>query len=185
MYCFRGCVLNLQAYFREAFSAYMFFLAGEHDKFVIDWLVAKNALELDSLIIDSDIAFAIFAQRITIKLRIDALYKRTPKMLGTVDLADVADKWKVSRLVKSGTLGMAVDGDEIAAVTYATDAIAKQFGVLDKLPCVVVFDAIPSKRMEVIRLTEGSLENFIPLLRTAIAKYHASKGHEKSRALLT
>jgi len=53
-------------------------------------------------------------------------------------------------------------------MTYATDRVARAFGVLDHLPCVLVLDALSSDEVDVVELSSDQLPELLPLLRTAI-----------------
>jgi hypothetical protein len=60
---------------------------------------------------------------------------RAPRYVGDLPSQDMTDgSWQVERLVKSDRCGRVVAGDEIAAVTYAVDKVARGFSVLGELP---------------------------------------------------
>ena len=163
--------------FDQAYSGYLLFLIGGHDAQILNWL-KDNAISLDSLT-GSDIAFAIFARRFSVRIRTDGRRDRTPRNVGTVDVSELGDFWKINSLVKSGRFGWVVDGDEITAITYATDEIAKELGVLNDLPCVVILDAIPAGEIQVLRLTPEITDQFLVTLRSTISSFRETNGYDK------
>lgn len=168
--------------FDRPYKGYLLFLAGAADQDACQW-IASNTFQLDSLT-GRDIAFAVFARRFAMRLRVPSYGSnsgaRWPTLLGEISPENLVDgAWTVERLVKSGRWGWVINGDELAAVTYAVDDIAKNLGVLDKLPCVIVLDAIPQSRINVIHLTPVMRESFIDLLRKSMAKLSRVEGYDR------
>lgn len=163
--------------FDRPYKGYLLFLAGAADQEVCEWL-AQNAIVLDSLT-GEDIAFAVFAR--TFRMRIHASHPKPPRppmYVGAVSSEEITGgSWQVTRLVKSGRCGWVVDGDEIAAVTYAVDDLARSFNVLQHLPCIVVLDAIPSKKLNIVRLSLPVRECLVEVLRKAMARFSAMPGY--------
>jgi hypothetical protein len=155
--------------FGKPYAGYLFFLAGNYDKEILTWFT-KNLLALDSLTGES-VAFAIFAHSFRFKFRVSgmnpSITDRVLPMTHNVSLSDLKASSSVTKLVKSRKWksGVVIDGDEINAITYAVDDIARGFGVLDELPCILVLDAIPKREFQVIRLDGMDTNLLFPLLR--------------------
>jgi hypothetical protein len=168
----------------KLYAAYMLFLVAEPDQAELKWLL-DNAKALDSLTGD-DIAYAVFAERFKIKLETDeynpAAPGRRPRNVGQASVADINTPRGVTRLVKDGTFGMVVDGDELTAITYGTDRVARDLGIIDKLPCLVVIDAVPSEDLCVIHLDEQLTGSLMQLLRKSIAQFSVDGGSKKLKA---
>jgi hypothetical protein len=147
----------------KPYGGYILFLVGGADTEALAWL-QNNILALDSLTADI-LAYAIFAKRFNIEYAVTGKAQRImPKSTHRRAIPP-----EVMRLVKSGILGWEMDGNEITAVTYAVDEIARQFGVLAELPCMIILDALPTRDMEVIHLSDTTTDRVIPTLRQAIA----------------
>lgn len=158
--------------FDQPYKGYLLFLAGAADQDVCEW-IADNTVQLDSLTGD-DVAYAVFARRFEMRLSTNSssghTSARSPQVLGTIDSKEIAgEPWRVEQLVKSGRWGWAVDQDELVAVTYAVDDLARNLGVLDKLPCVIVLDAIPGNDINVLRLSPEVRSAFLSILRRSLA----------------
>lgn len=74
---------------------------------------------------------------------------------------------------------MIVDGDELTAITYAVDDIARQLGVIEELPCIVILDAIPRMTVEVFHLSDEIFQVLIPLLRQTLGRFQNMKGYDE------
>ncbi len=162
--------------FDRPYKGYLLFLAGAADKSAVEW-IASNSLALDSLT-GEDVAFAVFVRRFKMKLITGHRTWTKKRFLGEIPIEGDLKIHRISELIKSGQWGWVADGDEIAAVTYAVDRIARGLNILDKLPCVVVLDAVPSNRINVIPLSEATRASFIELLRRALSKLLRMKGCE-------
>lgn len=159
----------------KLYSAYMLFLVGEPDEAELKWLL-NNAKALDSLTGDY-IAYAVFAETFKVKLRTNwAPVDRAAKTIGKISIDELDKRHSVRRLVKDGTFGMVVDGDELTAITYGTDRVARALGILDKLPCLVVVDAVPQADICIIHLDADVTSVLMPLLRKAIARFSDDGG---------
>jgi hypothetical protein len=165
----------------KLYAAYMLFLVAEPDQAELKWLL-DNAKALDSLTGD-DIAYAVFAERFKVRLETGEHRPRPPKNVGEASVADITSPFGVTRLVKNGAFGMVVDGDEVTAITYGTDRVARELGIIDKLPCMVVIDAVPSEELCVIQLDEQITGSLMQLLRKSIAQFSADEGSKKVKAL--
>lgn len=152
--------------FGKPYGGYLFFLIGQTDNEILEWL-AQNTVILDSLTGD-DIAFVVFARRINVKLKTHDINRSRPPQVTTVDMDDVIKDPSLERLVKSGKCGWVLDGDEINAITYAVDDVAKKFEVLTDLPCVLILDAIPRQNFELFHLDTTNVRGFVQLLRQVI-----------------
>ena len=69
-----------------------------------------------------------------------------------VELDQLRKAKSVTSFVNSGNVGWVMDGDEINAITYGTDEVARYFGVVDALPCLLVMDAVPKQSFELLSL---------------------------------
>jgi hypothetical protein len=170
--------------FGRPYSGYLLFLVTQHDRQQLDWVVG-NAAGLDSLT-GQYLAYAVFAKSFPIKFRTDASRGIVENMLG--ERATQASKneippellkrpREVARLVENGAFGVVLDGDELTAITYGTDLVARELGLLDKLPCLVVLDAVPAQSPQVIPLTPQLLPKLIHHLRGALKRFYAVDGH--------
>jgi hypothetical protein len=151
--------------FEKAYAGYLLFLFGGADENVLTWF-SRHVVALDSLT-GEHVAFVIFASQVPIKLRTGEKKGET-RRLGQVELSSSIDQMQISRLVKSGQYGYVYDGDEIVAITYATDAMARAFGVVNELPCLLILDGLPRKDVQVVHLSQQTVEDLIPTLRKAI-----------------
>lgn len=159
--------------FGRSYAAFMLFLLGEADEEAINWFL-RNARVLDSLT-GEEIAYAVFAKSFKIRVSVAGQTPyRQPQMLGELEMHGAPHE--ITRLIRRGRFGWVVDGDEIIALTYGTDIVAKQLDLLDKLPCVVVVDAVPSRDPCIIRLENRILDPFVGLLRGAIGDFVRSGG---------
>jgi len=167
--------------FGRPYAAYLFFLIGGADTAALEWL-RKHLVPLDSLTGDF-VAFALFADKVPVRLDVpfERVRRRHEAFLGDVPFTEVE---RIDAYVKAGKLGRVADGDHLNAVTYATDRVAREFGVLDRLPCLVVLDAFPAENIDVIELRDREMESLLPLLRVAIHRlYEEPRFSEMSLAL--
>jgi hypothetical protein len=77
-----------------------------------------------------------------------------------------------------------LDGDEVTAITYAVDEMARGLGVVADLPCLVILDALPNQQFDILRLDSYSTERLIPLLRRASAKLREPSTYGRYRQLV-
>lgn len=77
-------------------------------------------------------------------------------------------RYPITALVNSGKCNWVSDIDEINAITYGTDEVARLFGVMGDLPCVLVFDSVPKRKYEVFHLRKDNLRNFLLILRKTL-----------------
>jgi hypothetical protein len=98
----------------------------------------------------------------------------------------------VTRLVQSGLFGRIEDKVTIEAMNVAVASFARQFDVLDKLPCVIVMDGFPiaggeTKPFDVIELSGREMAGFDKALQVATAQFERHPNHavyvEKIRCL--
>lgn len=174
--------------FGKLYSAYLLLLVTQHDKEQLDWIVA-NSPGLDSLT-GRHLAFAVFAKSFPVKIRTDA----TPSLVQTLLAGVVHPKGpaeipaellrrpeQVVRLVENGQFGVVLDGDELTAMTYGSDLVARELGLLGKLPCLVVIDGVPAQSPLVVPLTKKLLPELFPRLRGAMARFYEVDGHTAVR----
>jgi len=163
----------------KRYAGYLVFLFGRADEEFATWF-ARNIVALDSLT-GSDIGGAIFASRI--KLRVHSPVGNASPRRSTAHLRngdsdiDLGTIHRISEplIDSSGRSRWRGDEEEITAMTYATDDIARRLGVLPDLPCLVVIDAVPSDEIEVMRLTEYAMKDLIPLVREVVHRFRGSQ----------
>jgi hypothetical protein len=154
--------------FGRPYAGYLFFLIGGADTVALEWL-RKHLVALDSLT-GEFVAFALFADKVPVQL--DVAFggvERHEAFLGDVPFTDVE---RIDTYVKHGKLGFVANGDHLNAVTYATDRVARAFGVLDRLPCLVVLDAFPSDDVDVIDLRDDEMTKLLEMLRIAVHRLY-------------
>ncbi|HIH93683.1 TPA: hypothetical protein HA338_06460 [Methanosarcina acetivorans] len=164
---------NPAVVFKQPYGGYLFFLVGGADDEILSWLLKKIVI-LDSLT-SKHVAYAIFARNFKFKMHIPVMWdsykwNRDIKSNKQTDLSieEIKSFYSVTELVKSGKCGWVFDGDEINAITYGTDEIARSFGVMGDLPCMLIFDSIPKRNYEVFHLNQNNLQALIPILRRSI-----------------
>lgn len=182
---------NLTEVFKKPFAGYLLFLVGGADLDILRW-IEENIITLDSLT-GEDIAFVIFAERFKLKLksreelgysdsigRFLALPNHFNKKI--LHLDDIKDSYEyfeeITPLVESGQPKWILDDDEITGVTYAVDDIARRLGILNEVPCFLVFDAIPSEKYKILNLNQDNIPELIPLLRNTISNLRNNEGYQ-------
>jgi hypothetical protein len=159
-----------QRIFPTAFSGYILFLFTGDEKEIIkslqNQLIALDALTGDTL------AFAVFVDKFTMTVAgTDGgpeLPQRTEFNVGALKTHG-----SLTSLVKAGRVGWVAKGMELVAVTYATNKVATELGVLSDLPCIVVLDGAPAKDFKLIKLTKTLMNNLVSILRTTIDRLRA------------
>lgn len=165
---------NPAAIFGKPYGGYILFLAGGAEKEILIWL-SENLKTLDSLT-GKHIAYALFVRRITVNynmppsehipVRISKLWQEnTSRGVKEFSPENVKDPWSITRLFNRG---LVMDGDTIAAITYAVDDIAEGLGILDELPCLVIFDAVPNSDFEILNFDAALTQSLITLLRQSV-----------------
>jgi hypothetical protein len=155
--------------FGNAYGGYLLFLMGSADEEALTWL-ATNALALDSLT-GEHVAFGVFARHWKVKLHVSGVPKPDmPQGNRVVDvpLNKIRAARSITTLVKSGECGWVLNGDEINAITYGTDDVARAFGVLDELPCLLVMDSVPKREYELVHLDSKTLQALVGILRRSV-----------------
>ena len=153
-------------------------------------MVLAGSFALDSLTGD-DVACAIFARRIRIASTESRWTSPRPSFLGSRISAEGVDLQTVQRdltfaepLVLDGSSRWAGGEREITAVTYAADDVAREFGIIDKLPCLVFLDALSDSATrrpnpadigyDVVSLREYRPTDIVQLLRRVL---HTLRSH--------
>jgi len=163
--------------FERPYKGYILFLVGSSDQNTCEWL-KLNLRALDSLT-GNDIAFAIFASRVPIKLESN-MRGRRPRKRGELEISAMKSiSWRIESLAESGKWGIIEDGDTLDAVTYAVDEIARTLQILDKLPCIVVLDAVPTLGANVVQLSESICARFIEILRRTLTVLSQMHGYDQ------
>lgn len=158
--------------FGKPYVGYILFLATEHDRDQLEWII-ENAPALDSLT-GSNLAYAVFAKRFPVKLRVDGndCLGRKPRNLGEVDADYFHREDNVSRLVENGKFGVPIDKDELTAITYGTDIVARELNLIQHLPCLVIMDAIPEPNPLIVSMETEILPELFRLLRGGVARFN-------------
>jgi hypothetical protein len=158
------------------YGGYLIFLIGGENAEELEWL-KENVVTLDSMT-GASVAFFIFSRKFPITLRVP--WSRGPsRPKNTTEVAlETFDEgsYDIERLVKGGRCGWVLDGDEISAISYAADQVAREFDVFTQLPCVIALDAIPSEDFLVHPLGGGNIRTFNKLLRHVIARFEGERG---------
>ena len=187
------------ALLERPYAGYLLFLFGNAHEDIATWF-ARNIVALDSLT-GSSLAGLIFAERV--RLRVQRTLKEaspgTPPSLeasfarsGTVSTDRITKVNKVSppfdsrklsdadfqayRLVSRDNFEVRFPEQDISAITYGSDELAKRFGVFEDVPCIVLLDSVPSGTVEIIQLRNSDPEEVMHLLRRLIAQF---TGREK------
>ena len=159
-----------------------------------EW-IQKRAKSLDA-ITGGSVAFALFSRTIRAEVSVGGVAgisqnelkaEFEPAVLG-MDGKGI----DVTRLVTSGLFGHIEDRVTIEAMNVAVIDVARQFGVLDKLPCVIVMDGFPTaggetKLFDVIELSGREMTGFDKALQVATAQFERHPNYavyvEKIRCL--
>ena len=168
--------------FPQPFSGYLLFLFTGREQSLIK-AFRREVIDLDALTGDT-VAFALFVERLTLTVssadpppgRLHQTRKR-PASAREFNSSDLSRYPSVIQLVKSGKLGWINKGDELIACTYATNKIARELGILSKLPCLVVYDGHPGSPYETVPLTKELLSELIPILRSTIDRLRSRPGY--------
>lgn len=175
--------------FGRLYSAYLLFLVTQHDKKQLAWIV-ENAPGLDSLT-GRHLAYAVFAKSFPVKIRTDAAASHIRESYGGRDPARLLREIRpellqrpneITRLVEDGAFGVVLDGQELTALTYGSDLVARELGVLDRLPCLVVIDGVPAHEPLVVPLSDKLMPELFQRLRGAVAQFYKVDGHTAVRS---
>jgi hypothetical protein len=176
--------------FGRPYAGYIIFLFGNTDSEVCSW-IRDQLITLDSLT-GPEIAGVVFAKRVAIKARVFRQDSRHP--------SPMKNPWRwhnrhsrrwffgfrsrpMIRRDREDLLAEEMHGSyaELQATTYAADEIAKALDVVSDLPCLIVADAVPTPQLEVYRLTNSTLGDVVPLLRSTVGHFTPTA---KARGLL-
>lgn len=160
--------------FPQQYHCYLLFLVGASDDDAMDWLI-KNVTSLDSLT-GQELAFGIFMKQLKIPVSVSSQGNNPtgPKLAATIPLEDFKDfESQIDRIIKDHIHQRIYSGDEVMAITYATDIVAREFNVTDRLPCIVLLDPIPLGKVHVVQLSPAICSNLFKILRQSIHKYLA------------
>jgi uncharacterized coiled-coil DUF342 family protein len=158
--------------FPHRYHCYLLFLVGAPDEEAMDWLM-KNLVPLDSLT-GKELAFGIFMKSLKIPLEISGFddSRRKPKIAARIPIDKFRDeRFSAERIIKNNIHQHIYSGDEVMAITYATDIVAREFNVTDRLPCILLLDPIPFGNIHVVHLTNSICDHLIKLLRQSIHLY--------------
>ena len=157
--------------FQNRYHCYLLFLVGASDEEAMDWLV-KNVGTLDSLT-GAVFAFGIFMKSLKIPLEIDSeAVGPRPKIAASISTEGLkGDNFFIERIIKNHIHQHVYNGDEVMAITYATDIVAREFNVIDKLPCMLLLDPIPFGNVHVVQLTNAVCNQLVKIVRQSIHRY--------------
>lgn len=186
--------------FGRPYAAYLLFLFGEADAKASDW-IRDNLRALDS-VTGHDVAGVVFAKSVTIRARKKRGRGNANGPRGmtysdqTIGLKDVitSGNWGAQPMFPDYLSDPwtdrhpGFDGNrhqnelvDIVATTYASDEIARRFGVFEAVPCIIIVDAFASAGFEVIRLDDVDLAGLFKALRTAIGKFTGLEGFAEKK----
>ncbi len=158
--------LTPEEVFGRPYAGYLLVLIGAADIAALEWL-RTHLVPLDSLT-GEHVAFAVFAEKIPLQLEVFhgiADQTRQGRFLGDVPFTELR---RLDSYIKAGNWGFVAAGDYLNAMTYATDRVARAFGVLDSLPCMLVIDAFAAEHVGVIELNDAQLPELLPVLRATM-----------------
>ncbi|MQW55278.1 hypothetical protein [Sinorhizobium meliloti] len=188
--------------FGRPYAAYIIFLFGEADPHASAW-IRNNLVALDSMT-GPEIAGVIFAKSVTIKARLESGRggaRRQRGIAGTerrIEIGEVItdEPWRaepmfpdnISRPWEGPIRGRKCDDRsqlvDVVATTYASDELARHFGVFADVPCIILVDALPSSGFEVIRLDDAIFSGLAKLLRTTIGRFTGDAGFARKKTEL-
>lgn len=163
--------------FPGAYAGYILFLITDVDVDQTKWLQSHMAL-LDELTA-RDLAFAVFANRV--ELDVGDLLKKEARRFG-VEGRDL-DEWETSasvgatRLVREGA-AIKLKGRTLTAMTGGAVAAAEAFGVTASLPCLYVFDGVPSREPYVVELERRLIPKLRQVFQRSIAQFQREGARE-------
>ena len=182
----RQLTANPASVFGRPYGGYLLFLFDNYNsgERVHEW-IQQRASSLDETTGES-VAFALFSRRLRTDVssggdarsshdEVSAEFE--PEELGLNQTG-----FDVKRLVRSGLFGRIQDRVTIEAVNTAVVRVAREFGVLDKLPCVIVMDGfrIPEGdtiSFDVIELSGEDMAGFEKALQVATAQFERHSNH--------
>ncbi|MFE9207610.1 hypothetical protein [Micromonospora sp. NPDC007230] len=156
--------------FGRPYAGYLIIMATEFDHEVIEWL-KENVIALDS-VTGGDVAFAVFTRkfRVPVGVRGSCAPQACLPELPLREISDECPWWTIERLVRSGKLGWLADKDELTLVTYGTDEMARAFGVVADLPCLLIIDALPQEQFDIMPLQGVDLDTLFRLIRYSVGQ---------------
>lgn len=162
--------------FKEPFAGYLLFLfdlVSDSDAALTKWF-RMHAEPLDAMT-GKDVAFAVLAHRVHVHIHVPHGGDSRPPGIREATLGDMDLDVDIRRLVRSGRFGWVADGDEIQAVNEAVYDLARELGIMHKLPCVVAFDGLPDPRIpyKTLSLVDADLGELYGGLRRAIGRLQA------------
>ncbi|WP_328442773.1 hypothetical protein [Amycolatopsis sp. NBC_00438] len=148
-------------------AVHMVALCTVVDEKALEWLL-RYEMALDSL--TGPIAsFLIF-------------YNEKHLRRGRTWYVDTAPPEPAARPYVAGASNSIVDLTQ--SMTYASDAVARKLGIIDRLPCIVIFDDPAGRECFVLPL-DGDLDDTLDDLRTLLSLYYeGEKGTPYFTALL-
>ena len=169
--------------FPKPFCGYLIFLFTFDDDLLLKQF-QKNLLRYDALT-GPTVAFVIFAEKFTMKVKYVSSrdQRQSPKSI-QFDLQELANRrMSVSQLVKDGKVGWTAKGDELTAISYATNHVARELKILSLLPCLVVFDALPKENdFKTFALNGSTLEYLAIALRNSLDRLHSLPNYSRYKS---
>ncbi|HJX83142.1 MAG TPA: hypothetical protein VJ723_02215 [Candidatus Angelobacter sp.] len=153
------------------YAGYLLFLFGKADEEIATWF-ARNLVALDSLT-GSSLAGLVFAERVKLRVQVGT----TRDQLQFPDLKDEAIKiekiksYEIERLVSRSGEVLYREEEELTAITYGADHVARELGLQADLPCIAILDVLPTEDIGVLRLRDYDPKEIIHLLRELAAKF--------------
>jgi hypothetical protein len=189
---------NPSTLFKEPFPGYLLFLfdlVSPDDVAFRNWF-DKHVEPLHAMT-GSEIAFAIFAHRVDVRVRHRRRsrfrHRRRSRSSQTgFDAVPYSRRNRVEVSVHSyrdfsssiaGRCRSVADGGEISHTTEAVYELAKEFGVLQMLPCMIALDGLPDPAVpwKCFPISQCDLHTLYPRLRNAVGKFQVLPSLSKYR----
>jgi hypothetical protein len=154
------------------YAGYLLFLFGNADEEIATWF-ARNLVALDSLT-GSSLAGLVFAERVKVRVQVGATRDQLalPDLKHEeVEIRKINENVEVERLVSRRGEVLYRPEEELTAITYGADGVARELALQADLPCIAILDALPTEAIEVLRLRDYEPKEIIHLLRELAATF--------------
>jgi hypothetical protein len=179
------------AIFAKPHMGYLLFLFGEADRETAEW-IRRNLRALDSLL-GLDIAGAVFVKSFEIRALVRRYYNPRYEVEkirdGTIDIREIRQAESDALAIpmfdarRNPSMEASRSMEDLTATTYASDEVARSLGLLSKLPCIALLDALPGP-IRCLPLDVDVLSNSLTLVRRIVGGLIAAPGYDASRHLL-
>jgi hypothetical protein len=69
--------------------------------------------------------------------------------------------------------------EEITAITYGSDNVARSLGVETDLPCIAILNAIPTGKVDILKLKNDDVTDVISLLRELVRNFNRQERYRR------